>query len=322
LIFKEFKKSAQTPDPVYLLLTDQEYLKDKMLEFCAAQVDVSSRAFDWSVFDLTKDKTVNLEERVQKLIDTARTLPWMSDRRWIYVKNAHNAGKELNAYLQEPSPQTVVVLEARKKVRSWPRLATVEMGDRLNPLAWVTRMAEQAGYSIEPEAAETLVSLVGEELNRLEAELEKQQLWCLDTKSITVDSVLGLAVEARGRDVFELISAMAGQRTESALRILNRLFETGTSHHQIVTLLYWNFSRLLVAKELAERGVSHIAIVRRLKIWSYKDRHSELRGYSLSFLRKGLLQLRDADRLFKSTSTDPKMHLERVIIDTCGKASV
>jgi len=322
LNFKEFKKSVQTPDPVYLLLTDQEYLKDKMLEFCASQVEVSSRAFDWSVFDLARDKSVDLEERVQKLINTARTLPWMSDRRWIYVKNAHNAGTELKVYLQEPSPKTVVVLEVQKKVRSWPRLATIESVDRLNPLAWVTQMAKQAGYSIEPEAAETLVSLVGEELNRLEAELEKQLLWSLDTKTITVDSVLGLAVEARGRDVFELISAMAGRRGESALRILNRLFETGTSHHQVVTLLYWNFSRLLVAKELAARGMSHMAIVRRLKIWSYKDRQAELRGYSLSFLRKVLLKLREADRLFKSTSTDPKMHLERVIIDTCGKASV
>lgn len=322
MTFKQFKESAREPDPVYLLVTDQDYLKEKMVSFCEAQVEEASRAFDWAVFDLAKDRTFDATERVQNLINSARTLPWMNKRRWIYVRNAHAAEKELAGYLEHPAPQTVMVLESTRKIRAWAHLPTIEMSEGLNHVAWVTQMAQSAGYSIEPEAAETLVSLVGEELSRIENELEKQLLWSFDTKKITVDSVLALAVEARGRDVFELISAMAGRRTESALRILNRLMETGTSHQQILAMLYWNFRRLLVASEMLARGEAFYDVVKQLKIWSYKNHQQEVRRYSRIFLSGVLKRLRETDRLLKTSSTNPKMHLERVIIDTCRKGSV
>jgi DNA polymerase-3 subunit delta len=322
LNFQQFQKSALDPQPAYLLQTDQDYLKVKVMEFCEQQVDESSRAFDWAVFNLAKDRTVDAKEQLQKLIDTARTLPWMSKFRWIYVKNAHEAGKELSPYLEDPAPRTVVVLETTRKVRFWPRMATIEFGSSLDHATWVTQKAKREGFSIDREAADTLVSLVGGELSRLESELEKQLLWCLDTKTITVDSVLSLAVEGRERDIFELISAMAGSRGDAALRILSRLFETGTSHQQILSMLYWNFRRLLVASEMLARGEPYYDVIRQLKLWSYKNRQSEVRGYTRTFLSSILLKLRETDRLFKTTPTDPKMHLERVIIDTCGKASV
>ena len=320
--FQQFRKSVPDPQPVYLLMTDQDYLKAKVREFCEEQVDESSRAFDWSVFNLAKDRTVDAKEQLQNLIDTARTLPWMNKFRWIYVKNAQDAGKELTAYLKDPASRTVMVLETARKFRSWPKLATIEIGSGLDHTTWVIQKAKREGFSIDREAADTLVSLVGGELSRLESELEKQLLWCFDTKSITVDSVLGLAVEGRERDIFELISAMARRRSDAALRILSRLFETGTSHQQILAMLYWNFRRLLVASEMLARGEPYQGVIRQLKLWSYKDRQSEVRRYRRTFLSETLLKLRETDRLFKSTPTDPKMHLERVIIDTCGKASV
>jgi DNA polymerase-3 subunit delta len=322
LNFRQFKKSAQDPEAAYLFVTDQEYLKDKMIEFCEEQVEESSRAFDWAIFDLAKEKSVDVKERLQNLINTARTLPWMNEHRWIYVKNAHHGGKELGEYLENPAPKTVLVLESPKKVRSWPGLAMVETAKGTDHVSWLIQTARREGFTMSPEAAETLVSMVGDELSRLAAELEKQFLWSLDSKTITVDSVLGLAVEARGRDIFELISAMAGQRSESALRILTRLFETGTSHQQILSMLYWNFRRLLVAKEMMERGEPFFDIVKKLKIWSYRNRQHEVQRYSRKFLSGVLLKLREADRLFKSTGTEPKTYLERVIIDTCGNAFV
>jgi DNA polymerase-3 subunit delta len=322
LKFQDFKKQAHSPEPVYLFVSDQDYLKTKMVEFCEAQVEESSRAFDWAVFDLTKDKAVDANEEIQNLVNTARTLPWMNQRRWIFVKNAQNAGKQLDSYLEDPASKTVLILQTARTPRSWSHLPTIEVAGELDRVTWVTQMTQKAGFSIDPQAAETLVSLVGEELSRLDAELEKQLLWSLDTKRITVDSVLRLAVEARERDIFELISAMAGRKGEPALRVLHRLFETGTSHQQVLSMLYWNFRRLLVANEMLAHGESFYNIVRQLKIWSYKNRQDELRRYSRAFLSEVLLRLRETDRLFKSTATDPKMHLERVIIDTCGNRSV
>ncbi len=86
--FSEFQKTIQAPQPVYLLITDQDYLKKRVYECCLDQVPEEVRAFNWSVYDLDKDS-------VSELLNTARTLPWMASRRWIYVKNADVAGGKL-----------------------------------------------------------------------------------------------------------------------------------------------------------------------------------------------------------------------------------
>ncbi len=94
--FSEFQKTIQTPQPVYLLITDQDYLKKRVYECCLNQVAEEVRAFNWAVYDLDKDS-------VSELLNTARTLPWMASRRWIYVKNADQAGVKLKDYLKNPS---------------------------------------------------------------------------------------------------------------------------------------------------------------------------------------------------------------------------
>jgi DNA polymerase-3 subunit delta len=322
LNYGEFEKSLSHPSPLYLLVTDQDYLKQKVLRLCERQVEESLRAFNWAIFDLAKEKGIDSREKTLGLINTARTLPWMAERRWIYVRNGQDGGEELKQYLGEPEPRTVMVLEVPRKVSGWPAMATVEMGVDIDFAAWLQRKARLEGYSIEPAAAEMLVELVGDDLARLESELEKQILWQLDSRMITLDSVLKLAVEARERDIFELIGAMANGRVETALRVLDRLFVAGASPQQILALLYWNFRRLLVAKEMLEREEPYHRIVRSLKIWSYKDRRDLVRKYEYKFLSQVLLKLRETDRLCKTTQTEAKIHLERVVIDTCGKGSV
>ncbi len=79
--FPEFQKTIQTPQPVYLLITDQDYLKNRVYECCLNQVAEEVRAFNWSVYDLDKDS-------VSELLNTAWTLPWMASRLWIYFRNA------------------------------------------------------------------------------------------------------------------------------------------------------------------------------------------------------------------------------------------
>jgi len=120
--FSEFQKTIQAPQPVYLLITDQDYLKKRVYECCLNQVAEEVRAFNWSVYDLDKDS-------VSELLNTARTLPWMASRRWIYVRNADLAAEKLKEYLQNASPGTSMVLEAKRKSRTWSHIRQEEVTD-------------------------------------------------------------------------------------------------------------------------------------------------------------------------------------------------
>ncbi len=309
--FLEFKESCQEPVPVYFLKTDQDYLKRKVFEHARGQVEESARSFDWSVFDLERDSELDV-------VNEARTLPWMSKFRWLYVRSASAAKGELLELLKTPPSRTVMVLEVDRNPPKSLRHPVIAMPERVDLAAWIQKRVSEDGLKIGRDAARALVELVGEDLQRLDSELEKLLLYCRDSGKITSENVLQMAIPAQRHDIFELVGALAARRSEGALSILNRLFEEGMSAPQIVATLAWSFRRLLVAREMLDRRKPFYGIVKELKIWSYKDREKEIRATSRTRYAGLLIRLRDVDRLCKTTSGDERTMLERLVVDTCA----
>ena len=65
--FSEFQKATQAPEPVYLLIAAQDYLKKRVFEYCREQVQEGTETFNWRVYDLNHDS-------ISDLLNTARTL--------------------------------------------------------------------------------------------------------------------------------------------------------------------------------------------------------------------------------------------------------
>ncbi len=307
----QFLDLVETHEPVYLLETDQDYVKKKVYEHCRNQVEESTRAFNWAVFDLDE------KEMVGKLVNAANTLPWMASRRWIYVQNAKVDDERLTRYLANPSSRTTMVLEVgAKKPSKWPKkLPLIEVAQTGDLVRWITSRAQEEGYDIETRAARALSDLVGDDLQRLDSELEKQFLLQLESRRITLESVMEITLQARDYEIFALVDAIAARQSRTALQILNRLYDMGMAAPLIVSILYGNFRRLLVAYEMLARGEQLFSIIRQLNLWSYKGKERSIRQYSHGLLVQTLIQLRETDRLCKTTSTNPKFHLERMIVE-------
>jgi DNA polymerase III delta subunit len=315
--FKEFTGSIQNPEPLYIVKSDQGYLCQKVLALCEKQVQEAARAFDWSVFDLEIKDSEKQSQLIRDIVNTARTLPWMSSRRWIYVKKMDSIAEKISEYAKNPALRTVLVIEGARKPKNWPKVPIVQMEDRVDFGAWIVSTAKREGFLIPKNAAEVLVEIVGDDFQRLESELEKLFLFNLDKREISIESVTELAIEARERDIFELIGSIAQKDQEKAVRVLQKIFEAGASPQQILAMLYWNFRRLLVAKEMLDEGSRFQHILGSLKIWSYRGREKDIRNYDYEFLTEILLRIRQTDRVLKTTSYSPKQQLEKLIVDTC-----
>ncbi|MEE8349584.1 MAG: DNA polymerase III subunit delta [Acidobacteriota bacterium] len=285
-------------------------MKKRVFECCRDQVEEGTETFNWRVYDLNHDT-------VSELLNTARTLPWAAPRRWIYVKSAHLAEDKLNSYLKDPSSRTTMILEAKKRSRIWSKLPRIEMPQGVNTVGWIMSKAKSENYQVDKAAAQALVELIGDDYQQLSAELEKLYLLETESREISRDSVLQMTRQTRDYDVFALIGAVAAGDAPLAVRVLGRLFESGMASPQIVAMLYWNFRRVLAAREMLDQGRTFRDILTELKIWSYKGRERDIRGCSHEVLVQILIRLRETDRLCKTTSGDPKIHLERVIVDTC-----
>lgn len=307
----DFFESCKNPEPVYLLSGQDHFCSRKVFDFCEQQVDLSARSFDWEVYDLGGGR----KEEIPALINSIRTMPWLSSHRWIYVRSAEIAESELLPILKNPVDSAVLILEYNKRPKKWPKLTTIETSGEKG-IGWIKSRIRQENYTIESKAAALLVDLVGDEPDRIEGELEKLFLWDPSGRKITVDSVLSLISEVRESEIFDLITALANRNRGDALSITGRLLDGGTTVHQIIPLLYWNFSRLLVARERLEKGDNFQVLLKELKIWSYRNREREVRQLSPEFLSWLLLRIREADRMSKSTSIPPRLHLEKLIVDT------
>lgn len=175
------------------------------------------------------------------------SLPLFGTRRLIVVRGAGElpakAVDRLRAAIEEarrqpggwPADGTTVVLLAGGADRRAPALRLLPEADQVEVrtpsgravFGWLRERARTAGLTLVPQAAQTLVALVGEDLGRLASEIEKAAIYAGDDRQISEEVVRALAGETRVRQYWELTQALeAGQRVE-ALRLLERLLEGG-----------------------------------------------------------------------------------------------
>ena len=309
--FEEFQKHTADPGTVYQLSGRDVFLRDSVFRLARSQVSEEARSFDWGTYDLEQDSESDA-------VGEARTLPWMSLRRWIYIRNAHLARKELKAYLKSPARRSVVILELAKKPSGWPRkIPVIKSADSSNLAAWIEKRLRVRGFEVDSRATRTLIELVGEDRHRLSMELDKLLLHCAQTRHVDRSAVLVLTRQSQEYDVFALISCLARSDARKALRVLSRLFDQGMTAPQILSLLYWNFRRLLVAKERLDAGQQFSGLLKDLKIWSYRGRQSELDATPRRRLAGMVLRVRQADRMCKSTGVDEQLILEQLVVDAC-----
>ena len=103
-------------------------------------------------------------------------------------------------------------------------------------LGWLRERARGAGLDLRPEAAQALVDLVGEDLARLAAEIEKAALYAGDDRRVSEEIVSALAGETRTRQYWELTQALEEARRADALRLVSQLLASGD---EPLILLAW-----------------------------------------------------------------------------------
>ena len=141
-----------------------------------------------------------------------------------------------------PGEGITVVLVAAVTDRKAPalRLAglpeTVEVRPPRDPLDWLIRRARADGLELTPDAARLLQELVGDNLTRLAAELDKASVHAGEDRRVTDEVVRLLASETRTRHSWDLTAALEAGDRRQALRILERLL---AAREEPVALQAW-----------------------------------------------------------------------------------
>jgi DNA polymerase-3 subunit delta len=307
--------------PVYVFSGNQVYPMAEALENLKAKVLGQSSDFNLSIF-------FGDSATARDIINTARTYPMLSKMRLVTVKGADKLSshelKLLEEYLSQPSPFTCLVLtfteDKKLSLRDKEQVVFVDFTLSANELRKVIKDdAKKSGYDITGEAIETLVSLVGEDLQDIHTETEKLKLLTMNKKRIGAADVERLTEKTQFEDVFQLTNAVLNKDKKRALRILLDLESKNEEPISILNTISRQFRLIWRAKELLEGNVSQSTILKELKVSSGRFFYlrQEAKGLRYEDIKRINTILSEIDGKLKRSYAPRNMSLTKLILELC-----
>jgi len=287
-------------------------------------------------------------------LDDARALSLFASRRVIWIGSAEtvlprgraaaaesdeggDAGEtnQLAAYLREPTPGTVVVLESSrygfegedkaKLERVQKYFATIPAQVEFRPFSpeavrsLAQALAKKTGLQLGLAELAMLLDATGGDASRIAVEIEKLYLFTGGARKVTADDIAALVPDAQATTIFALVAALGRSDRTRALEILDTLAREGEYMPLALTFLATQFRTALVAREAGLRNASQIqAHFNKLgaRMWPERARQIEqtVGAFSKTKLERAVGKLFEADRALRDARPDDRIVMEELIL--------
>ncbi len=323
------------PFPVLLLLGDEPYIRGTWRTQIVDKL-IPDAARDWAVCRYSADRG-----ETGNALQQAQSLPMLSSRQVIFLQDVEKIEKlgeksreaaieELEAYLENPAPFTLLVLEAtvldqRMKLAKLltEKAQVLEIGLGEDPeqrqaaaVRFASVIAKEQKVEFDPGAAEDLAEYVAADLMRLRNEIMKLATYAGDRKRITRQDVSALVISEKTTTVWELADLIATREQKKALEFLDRLLRDGEEPLPMLGAITWMYRKLIEASDL--KGVSNGYQAARALAMSPERAEAALRNarkISKPRLLAGLRAFQNADDRLKGGREDARTTLEFLITD-------
>ncbi len=295
--------TAAETGPLYVLVGADDVEKASVAAEFGEMVDEGLRAFN-------VERLYGGEMAVDDLLQAAGTLPMMAPRRIVIILEAERllipkresraADEEverLEAFIKAPPSHATVVFvcgqvdRRRRTVKLLlDRAGVVDCGtieDAADAERWIKVRAAREGASLDPGAVRVLVERGGNDLVRLRSGLERVMLFALGQPTITGDDVRQVMAPAPDTQLdFGIANAIRDGDAAAALSQLSAALDAGA-------VPFFLMGQLRLAAERAPAARTRDAIEAVFR----------------------------TDLALKSSGGDPRILLERLVVELCGMQS-
>ena len=320
--------AAGKPDPLYLIVGDDEAEMSRLSADVSALVEDELRAFN-----LERLYAGEKSASPAAIVEAARTFPMMGDRRVVVVLRAEKLlkpkrrgkavdeddageGEEpagdidlLEAYVKNPEPRTTLVFVAadvdrtRRIYKAIHKQATIVEcwglkggRDGRVDLRQVARTAEalvkqavaDAGQQIDPVAARLVAERAGTDIATLRGDVDRLLLYAAGKPKIDLKDVQEVVSAETAQDDWAVTTAIQRGNTAEALRQIGLALESGGVSYKILGQLGW-FVREKLPDIDSRRVPAAIEALFR------------------------------TDLDLKSSGGDPRVLLERLVVELCRR---
>lgn len=315
--------SKQAPAPLYLVLGEEDVLRDQAVAVFKAALLGEGGDFNYDLFYGDEATGADIRNCVSEL-------PAFAARRLVVVKAAEKLPTKetevLIDYLNRPVETTTLVFVSAKldgRLKFTQALTRQAVLIDCSPLkewqldGWIVKEAERLGLRLDQQAQQALKDFVGGSLQGLRRELEKLAAYTLANRVVTAADVEALRGLKPGESIFDLTRAIADGQRGRALAIVARNLEAGESPLSLLGALAWQYRRIWRAKELLADGGREGEVAKVLRMDPVQAR-SFLACFPMEYVQAISRLLFEADSHLKgSGSSRPQMVLEQLVLRLC-----
>jgi DNA polymerase-3 subunit delta len=289
--------------PIYFLMGEEAYYIDGITQYIEKNIlTEEEKGFNQMIF-YGRDVTI------EDVIAAAKRYPMMAERQVIIVREAQDLSRTIEnlvSYAENPQPTTVLVfcykykkLDARKKLTKLLRQNAVLFESKKlyeNQVPdWIRRVMAGKGYTITPKAAQMLTEFLGNDLSKVNNELEKLQLIIKPGEQITpqlVEENIGISKDFNN---FELQNAIGARDIKKAYGIVQYFAQNPKNHPLVMTiaLMYSFFSKLLKYHSLIDKSMAPKAL--GVSPYFVKEYQNAARNYPMKKVSGIISSIREVD---------------------------
>lgn len=283
--YKDLNKAIKNKSlsPIYLFTGPEHYIGHMMEKtLLSSVVPLGLEPLNSTTYN---EKNMDVSE----LLSTCETLPLMSEKRLVVVREEAQIEKITNktdlhkliSYLESPNTTTVLVIyleapDKRKKLyKTIQKKGQIIQYDKLEHKDlenWLGRRLKLGNKKISKTALETFILrsryLTNENKNMemVDHDLNKIMDYIGDRNEITKEDILLIMPESIEDGIYKMVDyAMAGEKGK-ALSMLNQFYLEGESPFGVFNLLLRQIRQFLMVKVYSSRGLPSKAVASEMKL--------------------------------------------------------
>lgn len=279
-----------------------------------ATVDPTNRDFAYAAFYAD-------ETPVGGIVMDAQTLPFLAERRVVFVRNAEKYNSEAAAgallgYLESPNELTILILLAHKvDKRTKFYKACKKAGEIVEcpalddgaVMEWVRGALSEHGKSMDGGAVRAMVDRTGNHLSDVQNALTLIVNYVGEEQdSISTEDVEAACTDVAEEEVWALTDAIAESRLGDALVALRRLTDLGKHPDELIGTINW-LLKSAYAVAIAE-GQPNISRFVAQKVGPLTKKLGVVK------LRAAFALCTDTQFMMRTTGVDSELALELLVV--------
>lgn len=290
--------------------------------------------------DLNYTQLDGLNVDADTILNACETLPFMCDKKVVIVyraaflkdkcdKDREKVYKYIEQYIPKVPKECILIMyyifendreKESSKLKKLDKKCQVVKFAKLKGVAFQKKVKEifdEKSLKIQKPQLALFCASVENNMDVIENEIEK--LYCYTYgREVTTQDIHDIVTLKSDNDIFNLVDYISKRKPEKALDILNELMFKGENANVILRMIERQFNLLLNIKLGMESGKNKDILSRELKLHPFicENMMKQSQKFNFNQIKKSIDICLETEKNLKSISTDTKMEMELLIINT------